>query len=45
MCIVGEWEASPYDVVSSAMMEYAKKFGAFCVSLEHRFYGKSWPTE
>ena len=43
--IVGEWDASPNDVVYGSMVEYARKFNALCVSLEHRFYGESKPTE
>ena len=43
--IGGEGEASPKWVVKGMMMEWANKFNALTFQLEHRFYGKSHPTE
>jgi len=43
--IGGEGEASPKWVVQGMMMEWANKFNALTFQLEHRFYGKSHPTE
>lgn len=40
----GEGPISDYFVVNGAMVEYAKRYGALCVTVEHRFYGKSQPT-
>jgi len=43
--IGGESAESPYDAVMGAWVEYAEKIGALCLVLEHRFYGRSRPTE
>jgi len=32
-------------MTDGAMIEYAKAFNALCFQLEHRYYGKSRPTE
>ncbi|KAF2892635.1 hypothetical protein ILUMI_13538 [Ignelater luminosus] len=32
-------------ITESAWFDYAKKFGALCFQLEHRYYGKSFPTK
>lgn len=45
LMIGGEGEASPEWMVAGAWIEYAKKMKAFCFQLEHRYYGKSRPTE
>ncbi|KAK3589949.1 hypothetical protein CHS0354_034971 [Potamilus streckersoni] len=44
LLIGGEASADPLWLLDGAMVEYAKTFNAFCVLLEHRFYGKSQPT-
>ncbi|KAF5295491.1 hypothetical protein FQR65_LT10479 [Abscondita terminalis] len=44
LMIGGEGAASPRWMTSGAWIEYAKKFGALCFQLEHRYYGKSHPT-
>lgn len=41
----GEGEASIEWMTAGAWIDYAKKFGALCFQLEHRFYGKSHPVE
>jgi hypothetical protein len=43
--IEGEWEAQYNNIKYGALVEYAKRFSALIVSLEHRFYGTSIPTE
>ena len=43
--IGGEGTASPVWMVTGSWIEYAKEHGALCLQLEHRFYGKSHPTE
>ena len=45
LMIGGEGEASPTWVVKGMWIEWARKFKALCFQLEHRFYGKSHPTE
>nr|BAN20353.1 prolylcarboxypeptidase, putative [Riptortus pedestris] len=45
LMIGGEGEASAKWMVAGAWIEYAQTFGALCFQLEHRFYGKSRPTE
>lgn len=42
--IGGEGTASSKWMREGAWILYAKKFGALCFQLEHRFYGKSHPT-
>ncbi|XP_070499827.1 putative serine protease F56F10.1 [Chironomus tepperi] len=44
LMIGGEGEATSKWMHKGAWMQYAKKFGALCFQLEHRFYGKSRPT-
>lgn len=43
--IGGEGEATAKWMKKGAWIHYAKQFGALCFQLEHRFYGKSHPTE
>ena len=43
--IGGEGEENPIWMVEGQWIQYAQTFGALCVLLEHRFYGKSRPTE
>ena len=45
LMIGGEGEASPKWMVNGTWLDYAKKYNAYCVMVEHRFYGKSHPTE
>ncbi|KAI3383561.1 hypothetical protein SNEBB_005366 [Seison nebaliae] len=45
LMIGGEGEASKKWMTSGAWTEYAKKFNALLIQIEHRFYGKSQPTE
>lgn len=40
----GEGPANAIWLVEGAWITYAAKFGAFCLQLEHRYYGKSHPT-
>jgi hypothetical protein len=40
----GEGDLSPFFVTGTSTVQFAQKFGALVVSLEHRFYGKSKPT-
>ena len=42
--IGGEGEANPIWMKYGAWIDYAQKLGAYCIQLEHRFYGKSHPT-
>ncbi|KAK4877732.1 hypothetical protein RN001_010238 [Aquatica leii] len=44
LMIGGEGAASPIWMISGAWIDYAMKFGALCLQLEHRYYGKSHPT-
>lgn len=44
LMIGGEGEADARWMVKGAWIEYAKKFKALCINLEHRFYGASHPT-
>ncbi|GFO16552.1 thymus-specific serine protease [Plakobranchus ocellatus] len=43
--IGGEGTADPIWNVEGAWIGYAKKYGAVCLQLEHRYYGKSHPTK
>ena len=45
LMIGGEGTANPIWMIAGAWIKYAAKYGALCVMLEHRFYGKSHPTE
>lgn len=45
LMIGGEGEASIKWMTNGAWIDYAKQFGALCFQLEHRYYGKSHPTE
>ncbi|EDV96155.1 GH15372 [Drosophila grimshawi] len=42
--IGGEGEATKKWMNEGAWIHYAEHFGALCIQLEHRFYGKSHPT-
>lgn len=43
--IGGESPISNYSMSNLAWIYYAKKLNALCFQLEHRYYGKSHPTE
>ncbi|KAL1130451.1 hypothetical protein AAG570_011699, partial [Ranatra chinensis] len=43
--IGGEGEASAKWMVEGTWLNYAAQYGALCFQLEHRFYGKSRPTQ
>jgi hypothetical protein len=43
--IGGEGAANAVWVVEGSMVDYAQRVGALILQLEHRFYGKSHPTE
>lgn len=45
LMIGGEGEATARWMHEGAWIRYAEKHGALCFQLEHRFYGKSRPTE
>ncbi|KAB0797058.1 hypothetical protein PPYR_11119 [Photinus pyralis] len=45
LMIGGEGTASPLWMNQGAWIDYAKRFKALCFQLEHRYYGKSHPTE
>lgn len=45
LMIGGEGEATADWMVKGAWVQYAKEHKALCFQLEHRFYGKSHPTE
>lgn len=45
LMIGGEGEASPQWMVEGTWLRYAEKYNAYCVMVEHRFYGKSHPTK
>uniref|UniRef100_A0A182JL22 Uncharacterized protein n=1 Tax=Anopheles atroparvus TaxID=41427 RepID=A0A182JL22_ANOAO len=45
LMIGGEGEATARWMHEGAWIHYAEKHGALCFQLEHRFYGKSHPTE
>lgn len=44
LMIGGEGSADPRWMVKGSWIDYAKTFKAYCVMVEHRFYGKSRPT-
>jgi hypothetical protein len=43
--IGGEGPADPIWMTEGQWIKYAQTYGAICVMVEHRFYGKSHPTE
>lgn len=45
LMIGGEGEATADWMEKGAWIQYAKQHNALCFQLEHRFYGKSHPTE
>ncbi|XP_066455073.1 putative serine protease K12H4.7 [Eleutherodactylus coqui] len=45
LMIGGEGAANPAWMTQGTWITYAEKMGALCLLLEHRFYGKSHPTE
>ncbi|XP_026881270.2 thymus-specific serine protease [Electrophorus electricus] len=45
LMIGGEGPANPAWMQYGTWLTYAEKFGALCLLLEHRFYGKSHPTK
>ncbi|XP_073954590.1 putative serine protease K12H4.7 [Choristoneura fumiferana] len=45
LMIGGEGPADPRWMVKGAWIDYAKKFNALCINLEHRYYGESHPTQ
>lgn len=45
LMIGGEGEAQPKWMVQGAWIHYASEMNALCFQVEHRFYGKSKPTE
>jgi len=45
LMIGGEGEANPVWMTTGAWKDYAKKNNAAMILLEHRYYGKSYPTQ
>ncbi|KAF4532425.1 hypothetical protein B566_EDAN003878 [Ephemera danica] len=45
LMIGGEGKANPIWMSEGMWIEYARLFNALCFELEHRYYGKSHPTE
>lgn len=45
LMIGGEGPADARWMVKGAWIDYAKKFNALCINLEHRYYGESHPTD
>ncbi|XP_049810851.1 putative serine protease K12H4.7 [Schistocerca nitens] len=45
LMIGGEGKASPLWMVTGQWITYAKQYNALCFQLEHRYYGKSHPTQ
>ncbi|XP_029027903.1 thymus-specific serine protease [Betta splendens] len=45
LMIGGEGPANPGWMQEGSWITYAEKLGALCLMLEHRFYGKSHPTD
>ncbi|XP_064088841.1 putative serine protease K12H4.7 [Macrobrachium nipponense] len=45
LMIGGEGPANPIWMVEGAWIPYAERLNAYLISLEHRYYGKSHPTE
>ena len=44
LMIGGEGAITPKWMVEGQWIEYAKKYGALCFQVEHRYYGQSHPT-
>lgn len=44
LMIGGEGTADPVWMVAGQWINYARKYGALCLMLEHRYYGLSHPT-
>ncbi|VVD02765.1 unnamed protein product [Leptidea sinapis] len=44
LMVGGESEANPQWMIRGTWINYAQKFKALCLMLEHRYYGKSHPT-
>lgn len=42
--IGGEATIDDGSIKAGMWIEWARKFSALCFELEHRFYGKSYPT-
>jgi hypothetical protein len=45
LMIGGEGPANPIWMVEGTWIQYAQRFGAICVMLEHRYYGESHPVK
>ncbi|XP_068632840.1 putative serine protease F56F10.1 [Battus philenor] len=45
LMVGGEGAADPKWMVKGAWIEYAKRFKALCINVEHRYYGDSHPTK
>lgn len=43
LMVGGEGAISAKWMAAGAWQVYAEKYGALCLQLEHRYYGKSWP--
>lgn len=43
--LTGEWEASPDRFQNTIMYAMSREFHCYMVTLEHRYYGQSHPTE
>ncbi|XP_049884972.1 putative serine protease K12H4.7 [Pectinophora gossypiella] len=44
LMVGGEGPADPRWMLTGAWIDYAKRFKALCLNLEHRYYGESHPT-
>ncbi|CAK1554854.1 unnamed protein product [Leptosia nina] len=45
LMVGGEGPADPRWMVKGTWIDYARKFRAMCIMLEHRYYGESHPTD